>query len=164
MKMKNKKRRGATVAELMVVIAVLAIAATMVVSFSAMTSGTTKLANAKLEALNEIRLAESAIEGFIESNANENREISRLSDEMLSVDGVGTVKFLNGFLSISYNEGTGKDNVVIQLESVTSITFDIHGSGSDVIYYCHIGYNVGETGFTYTFCVNPYVGEQISSS
>ena len=57
MKMKNKQRRGATVAELMVVIAVLAIAATMVVSFSAMTSGTTKLANAKLEALNDIRLA-----------------------------------------------------------------------------------------------------------
>ena len=67
MKTKNL-RRGATLTELMVVIAVIAIVAVMVVSFSAMVSGGREMAQAKLDALQDIRLAESVIENFIEDD------------------------------------------------------------------------------------------------
>ena len=168
MKMKNKQRRGATVAELMVVIAVLAIAATMVVSFSAMTSGTTKLANAKLEALNEIRLAESAIEGFIESNSNDLTllyvPISEGSEQkicrsMSTTNSSDMLRCNGGKITVN----KAGNQTTVDLEYVTDIIFTHKGdSNTDTLYYCTITYKIGDSDFYYTFCVNPYAGEQIN--
>ena len=70
MTQKLKSRKGATLAELMIVLAVLVIAAGMVVSFSSMMHGAQGISNARHEALQDVRVAESLIEGFIENNAN----------------------------------------------------------------------------------------------
>ena len=156
MKTKNL-RRGATLTELMVVIAVIAIVAVMVVSFSAMVSGGREMAQAKLDALQDIRLAESVIENFIEENN-------------VSIQGNGTYLFATiGELEFDeevstlciYYRGTTKEPLAIKLESVTGITFTEHGT-DDKIYYCTITYDIGGTNNeSYTFCVNPYAGEEI---
>ena len=146
MKTKNL-RRGATLTEIMVVIAVVAIVAVLVVSFSTMVSSSRELAQAKLDALQDIRLAETIIENFIVDSANKGE-----------VD-TDSIYFNGGYLVI--NRGEINNNTVLQLESVTGIRFDILEKENDTIYYCTISYEVGGTPFEYTFCVNPYAGEEI---
>ena len=164
MKTKNL-RRGATLTELMVVIAVIAIVVVMVVSFSAMVSGGREMAQAKLDALQDIRLAETIIESFIEDNANNPDKVIVVDQEVLSAkykeneEKVDTVKLNGNFLTVVYDPDEGKSSIVLELQSVTGIKFADHGT-DDKIYYCTITYNVGGTNNeSYTFCVNPYAGE-----
>ena len=61
-------RRGFTLAELSVVLAVLSIVSIMVASFTAMVSNSRQLSTARLEALQDVRVVEALVEGFIEGN------------------------------------------------------------------------------------------------
>lgn len=160
MKNKNNKRRGATITELLVVIAVIAIAAGMVATFSTMVSANRELSQARLDALQDIKLAETVIENFIEDNAN-NVDISDDRTSLLnsSEDSLAFHGEVNT-LYIHYKDTT-KSPLTINLETVTGITFKEHSveGNSDKIYYCTITYDIGGTPFDYTFCVNPYAGE-----
>lgn len=165
---KNRGRRGATLAELAIVIAVIAIVAVMVTSFIVMIDSSRDLSQMKLDAMQDIVLAESVIENAIISGANEGKEIYVYSDRMLSIKNIETgkitsVKFTGGFLTVAYPDDEGRSNVVLELETVKSITFDalVDEETSDAVYYCTITYDVAGTKFDYTFCVNPYAGENI---
>ena len=80
--MNSNNRRGFTLAELSIVLAVLAIVLTMVVSFTAMTNNSRQLSEARLEALQDIRVAEAIVENFIEgkSSITINSEKTALTD------------------------------------------------------------------------------------
>ena len=160
----NRGRRGATLAELAIVIAVIAIVAVMVTSFIVMIDGSRDISQMKLEAMQDIVLAESVIENFIETSANDGKTITvPVTGQSLMAQEVGSVKFLNGFLTVSYND-ENRENVVLELETVTEIKFSILDGSKDVLYYCTITYNVGgDSDFEYTFCVNPYAGEKIET-
>ena len=171
MKNKNNKRRGATITELLVVIAVIAIAAGMVATFSTMVSANRELSQARLDALQDIKLAETVIENFIEdaeNNKDENRDVAISypkgdeTDPVYSlINGAGDIlKFENGALNIYPGKDSTTNPLTINLETVTEITFDVLGN-DDKIYYCTITYDIGGTPFDYTFCVNPYAGENI---
>lgn len=155
----NRGRRGATLAELAVVIAVIAIVAVMVTSFIVMIDGSRDISQMKLEAMQDIVLAESVIESFIETSANDGKIIA-VTEQSLMAQEVGSVKFLSGFLTVSYND-VDRENVVLELETVTGIKFSTLDGGKDILYYCTITYDIGGTEFDYTFCVNPYAGENI---
>ena len=159
MKNKNRGRRGMTVSELMVVLAVLTIVIVMVVSFSTMVGSTSKLAKAKLDALNDIRLAESVIEGFIEENGN---SLDHLDHTSLGNENNRAKFESDGNLHIYYGD-PNRQNLSLKLENVKSITFDTIGE-TDKIYYCTITYEIGGSDFNYTFCVNPYAGEKIGGN
>ena len=186
MTQKLKSRKGATLAELMIVLAVLVIAAGMVVSFSSMMHGAQGISNARHEALQDVRVAESLIEGFIENNEG--------AAQKVEIDENGSLKFIDendktatlGFFSsnvvsminiINYDDS----NAQLQLENIDSIVFNIETNAgpeytmrdedgrlyrllfpTDVLYYCTITYEVADTSYTYTFCVNPYVGEGVN--
>ena len=156
MKNKNRGRRGMTVSELMVVLAVLTIVIVMVVSFSTMVGSTSKLAKAKLDALNDIKLAESVIENFIEDNSG---QITILSEGKIGNTAGENISFSNGYLIVSRTGGNG---TTIEMETVNSIKFSMNENASDTLYYCTITYAIGDSDFDYTFCVNPYAGEQIN--
>lgn len=164
MKMKNKGKRGFTLTELVVVIAVLAIISTMVVSFSVMVNGSQRLAKAKVEALGDIRLAESVIENFINDASDSNNTNCYRSETMLANIEGDTLTFENGALNINK---TGGENSTVNFEHITNITFSYHSTkenGADTIYYCKITYIVGDHEYDYTFCVNPYAGETINTT
>ena len=170
MELKNKNRRGATLAELAVVIAVVAIVAVMVTSFIVMLDGSRDLSEMKLEALQDIRLAESVIEGYIEDAVTPDSEGRKgfstySSNRLIGMNGK-ILEFYAGVLHLG--------NTDIELTTVESITFDnLLGedptaddylskvNSSDNIFYCTITYDIGGTEFDYTFCVNPYAGENI---
>ena len=156
MKNKNNTRRGATITELLVVIAVIAIAAGMVATFSTMVSANRELSQARLDALQDIKLAETVIENFIEDNASSGLIVSESS---INHSG-DRITFANGALNIYPAVGSDTNPLSINLETITEITFDVIGD-DDKIYYCTIIYDIGGTPFDYTFCVNPYAGENI---
>lgn len=166
----NNNRRGFTLAELTVVLAVLVIVSAMVVSFTAMVTNSRQLSTARLDALSDVRVAESIIEGFIEGNEIKTKFEKNAEGNTIPVN---TLEASDG-KTIGLEEKEEKNVLVIKkggdidttitLERVKSITFDYHGEDADKIYYCTIKYTVGNHDYDYTFCVNPYVGETIGGN
>ena len=175
MRNKLKSRKGATLAELVIVLAVVVIAAGMVVSFSSMMHGAQGISNARHEALQDVRVAEALIESFIENNAGEikiqedgagskgdviyigDTYENRKSFIYLGSDGDG-----NALIYVIQGEGENSDiKPVISLKSAKSISFVEEKGTNDTLYYCTITYSVADAphSYTYTFCVNPYAGE-----
>ena len=195
--MKNtiKSRKGVTLTELVVVLAVVVIAAGMVVTFSSMMHGAQGISNERYEALQDVRTAEALIEGFILNNTEEgcyvegsiNGKFNTLTfhtfdgsidPENLVSPNPKFVKLFNGAFVMTGNE-------VIFFEHIKSIEFNIacqnepndgecflsssypgsifyESTICDILYYCTITYEVAKTPYTYTFCVNPYVGEGVN--
>lgn len=173
----NRGRRGATLAELAIVIAVIAIVAVMVTSFIVMIDGSRDISQMKLEAMQDIVLAESVIESFIIDSENnklnyENGVGITFNDQPQPArkiwNGNGeSIQFLgNKMLGVYRKDAEGNpNNTVLTFETVTNVQFFTHGSGNDILYYCTITYDVGgDSNFEYTFCVNPYAGENIGGN
>lgn len=143
-------RRAFTLTELTVVMAVLAIVLVLVTSFTAMVSNSRELSAARLEALQDIRVAEAIIENFIEGNNGVSIENSNSTLKA----GESTLAFDEGEKALCLN---GK--AILTLKRVESITFDTYGGDAEKIYYCTIHYTVVDHGYDYTFCVLSYAGE-----
>ena len=134
MEKRNTKKRAFTLAELAVVLAVTAIAATMVVTFTSLVSNRRAEAQARLDALNDIKVAEALIENYIEEKG----------DTDISFDAE------SGILTL----GNDSDNREIVLERVTDISFkDSNKVSGNTLYYCTVTYEVADKEDTYTFCV-----------
>lgn len=146
-------RRGFTLAELSVVLAVLSIVSIMVASFTAMVSNSRQLSTARLEALQDVRVVEELVEGFIEGNEIK----TSFSDDVVETTLASDER------TIGLEEIEEKKTLVIKkgddvetkiaLERVTEITFDYYGDNADYIIYCTIHYQVGNNDYEYTFCV-----------
>ena len=143
----RSNRRGFTLVELTLVMAVLAIVLVMVTSFTAMVTGSRELSAARLKALQDIRVAESIIENFIEGNNGVSIENSTLKA------GENTLAFNPESKTLVV-----KDGASLTLERVESITFDTYGEDAEKIYYCTIHYTVVDHDYDYTFCVYSYAG------
>ena len=166
MRNKLKSRKGATLAELVIVLAVVVIAAGMVVSFSSMMHGAQGISNARHEALQDVRVAEALIESFIENNADkveiEKGGAGSKGDILYSFIKLGSDGDGNALIYVIQGEGENSDiKPVISLKSAKSISFVEEKGTNDTLYYCTITYSVADAphSYTYTFCVNPYAGE-----
>ncbi|MBQ7326973.1 MAG: hypothetical protein IJW93_05830 [Clostridia bacterium] len=174
MRNKLKSRKGATLAELVIVLAVVVIAAGMVVSFSSMMHGAQGISNARHEALQDVRVAEALIESFIENNVEEATKIQLENGTLTFTKGendsekTATIKFHDNIHYIILRNFDG-ETTSLELEKIDSISFVLYADSSvvnndnfadrDTLYYCTVNYSVGDTPYTYTFCVNPYAGE-----
>ena len=151
MNMRNN-RRGFTLTELTIVLAVLAIVLTLVVSFTTMVNSSRQISGARLEALQDIRVAESIIENFIEGNkittTFKDEEGKTIPVENVLEAGEKKLVFNAENKTLAVSGGAN-----LTLERVESITFDYNGGGTEGIFYCTIKYNVGNHDYYYTFCV-----------
>ena len=157
MNMRNN-RRGFTLTELTIVLAVLAIVLTLLVSFTAMVNNSRQISTARLEALQDIRVAESIIENFIEGNKitttfEKDEEGKTIPVENVLESGEKKLVFNTENKTLAVSGGAN-----LTLERVESITFDYNGGGTEGIFYCTINYNVGNHDYDYTFCVYSYAG------
>lgn len=170
MNSKNKAVRGFTLTELTIVLAVLVIVSTMIVSFTVMVSNSRELSSARLDALDDVRVAEALIEKFIEGNKittsfeDENKVPITVENKLESTNkSIEFSKLENDENKLVITD-SGNVETTITLERVTKITFEYYGNNTDGIYYCTIGYIVGNHNYDYTFCVNPYVGENVGGN
>lgn len=136
MKQAKNRRGGFTMTELAVVLAVLAIVITMVVSFDALMHHRRAASQARLDAMNDIKVAEALIEAHIEKTG-----------DSLGID------FGSNGLTVG--------NATVALEKVTGVDIQSKHTEGDRIYFCTITYSLsakdGKTE-TYTFCVDPMGG------
>ena len=131
----DRKKHGFTLAELAVVLAITTIVATMVVTFTTLVSNRHEIAQAKLDALNDIKVAEAMIEAWLAENT-------------LTFDEHGNaqeITYAEGILTVGEKQHT--------LDRVTNISFAKQGT-DNIIYFCTVTYELPDKVEYYTFCVN----------
>lgn len=167
---KNTYKRGFTLTELAVVLAVLGIVSAMVVSFTVSINGSRQLSSARLDAMSDVGVAESFVNDFIERNGgvvatdeDGNSYISVIT--VVDDESIETKKLF--FQPAAEEEpakivvdvtAEGEADTAITLTSVTDIKFESMGS-DDVIYFVTVTFEVLDNPESITFCVNPYTSE-----
>lgn len=160
-----KSRKGMTLAEIMVSLALVAIIITMTASFVALITERTRV-NRENETLREDRaLIQSGVESWITSMLSDGYSIMT-SEESPSLF-VSIEEVSSYVLSFDNNELTGTrpggEKIELSTEKVTGISFSITSKTENEItkkiYFCTV--NPGEET-EYTFCVYPRIGEAVN--
>lgn len=157
-----RSRRGVTLAEIMVALAMVAIMITMVVSFVFLITNRTK-ENAANDALRQDRqMLESGVEGWFATVTEKGAELSVTADTVTAtIEGsTYTLKFTNATLRGDLPEGQA---ITIRTQSVKAVSFEMmtKNDPTDHLLFCTViseDKNSGEDT-SYTFCVNSRVGE-----
>ena len=149
-----RSRKGVTLAEIMVVLALVAIMITMVVSFVMLITERTR-ANAQNDAMRrDVEIIRTGAERWLDATA----------PTTLTADG-GKVTAGESSLVFQYGSlrGTlpGGESVSMRTESVSSVSFEVMANGEDTLLFCYITCQDIETDETVTFtvCLNSHVGE-----
>jgi prepilin-type N-terminal cleavage/methylation domain-containing protein len=171
-----KSRRGVTLAEIMVALAVVAIMIVMVVSFTLLISERTGASADQLSVQQERTMLKSNVETWLSAVTAKNATLSlKAADPAtlvtdsavpgLTITRSGSKVVTDGGLTLSFSYGTLKGKlpdgktITAHTETVESVHFYLaekaDGVGAEYLLYCAITDELG----TYTFCVNPHVGE-----
>lgn len=159
----NKK--GMTIAELTVVLAVIAIVSTIVVSFSIMVHQQTLISNSKVDAVADIRVVENIIDGWIYRQEKEGYEISLEGNVLKSVKEGSeyTLTFVDNKIVGTLVDG---DELFYNTSTIESIEYEIFAKDTDMLIICTINYYVSNGTElvldSYIFCVNQYIGDIIA--
>lgn len=165
--MKNKK--GSTLAELIVVLAIVSILSVMVVSFTAMFSNRAKANRAKMDAINDIILVEHGLENWFSS-------LTLLGADFSVDDGGNLIATLNeNNYSVTLNRAMGnlvaqmpdKEPIYCPVSAVTKVSFKyLENAGkTDDMLVVYVTYEIPFAGdtkvqeFTHVLCVNLHVGD-----
>ena len=163
--MKQKFKKGVTLAEICVVLAVISIVSTMVISFSLMVNKRVAAAKVKLDIISELSVSESLVESWVDKLTLAGAEFSTDGSSLsASIDEtVYTCRFDGESFTGLLPDG---DDISFTTETVKNITFDISKKENDIIFFCSITYSFpygnSEKEETVTFCVNPYIGDTLS--
>ena len=160
-------RKGATLAELMVVLVVISIISFVVVSFTVTVSNKAKNSRSFAAALSEVQMVEAVVEGWIEQNSVESFSVQ--DETILSITKDETnIKFVyNTILETTKKDGNVETKNLCYTETIQSITFDMESKEGDYIIFCYVTYEVVLTNetketLTHTFTINPRVGDSIT--
>lgn len=173
------RRKGATLAEICVVLAVVSIISLMVVSFVTMTSGRSAASAAKVNAMEELELVESLVENWFDAMMKNGGQVEyngALTDNTIQFNEDATI--IEGYVSGSIRMQNRSEicillpgeesETVYLLKTVKGLTFsgETREDGTDTLYFCKVEYTYSMNGKEitqyYTFCVNPRVGEVIT--
>lgn len=174
-----KKRKGSTLVELSVVIAMVAIISAIVVSFSVSVNNKVTVTNAKLNANSDLALIETIVETWI-TKQTENKALFYISE---SEDDKIFAKVEETEYLLSFKDGmltgmmSNSETLSCNTETVKSVKFDFisksfngesetknqsaNSAEYDILFYCTVNYTLSykEEINSYVFCVNPHVGE-----
>ncbi len=158
----RKPNKGMTIAEICIVLAVLSIVSLSIVSFAAMATGRGATSTDKLKVMQDIELLEALVDNWF-NEAYTITDKPEANDENSSlIVGDKSLSWAKGNLIVRFSD---EDVRAYRFETVTELTFEKMSQGDDDIYFCTVTYtyrqNKDKEG-TYTFCVNPRVGESIS--
>ena len=156
-----KSRRGVTLAEIMVVLAMVAIMITMVVSFSLLISEHTRTSLEHDTVIQDRQVIESGVENWLSQVTKKSATLTCSSHEITATiaDATYTLKFSNGAL---IGELPDDQTITIHTQTAKAVNFELMQKGStqvDYLLFCTI-LSKADTDEGYTFCVNPHVGEQ----
>lgn len=156
------KRKGITLSEICIVLAVVSIVSLAVVSFAAMATGRGATGTDKLKVMQDIELLEAMVDNWFNTVYNSG-ESAVIDTGETSVNN-RALYFENGNLYIN----TDGKYQSYRFETVTKLEFEImkNAENNDEIFFCTVTYAYRRgrntpVEETYTFCINPRVGESI---
>ena len=184
--MQRNYRKGITLAEMCIVLAVVAIVSLSVASFATMAGGRGTAAATKLDAMGDLEIVEAIVESWILEAANQEMGIGIEeygSAIYTSVDQNDKIGLSGNTLQVSFPNGG--ENIYYPLKSIVGLKFSrayfdekgvlVTDEGTNAqageavegpLYYCTVTYQyrngIVTKQQTYTFCVYPRVGEIVS--
>ena len=167
----NKLLRGATIAELIIVLAVLTIVSAIVISFVTMSNESVRQSEQKVDALNDIAVVENMVDSWLSSQMkylppdySEKNPTKKELYFQISFSGGATNQ-------LSFDKHERKlysllenSEVIYQTETITNIeTLIKKNSNNELLAICYITYKLelsdgAISESTYSFVVYPYVG------
>lgn len=153
--MQMRSRRGATLAEIMVSLALVSIMIIMAVSFVMLVTKRTRANTANDLMRQDCLKIEAGVEGWLNA----------LAKEGISAEEEGVLKAGEFELSFSYGALTGTlpegENINISTECVKTVLFEVMENGTEFLVFCRVECENTESGESvfHTFCINPRVGE-----
>ena len=156
------KRKGITLSEVCIVLAVVSVVSLAVVSFAAMATGRGATGTDKLKVMQDIELLEAMVDNWFTEAYNNGTDVAIDEGETSLND--GTLYLKNGNLYMKLADGKYRS---YSFETITNLTFEKMSQGNDEIFFCKVtyAYRRGQNTpveETYTFCINPRVGESIT--
>ena len=162
----NRSRRGVTVAELVVALALVSVMSIVVISFIMLMNSRTKANAANDTVIQDRQIIKAGVEAWLENSLADGAAFSLQADNKSvcsQYDGVEnscTLVFEDGVLQGTYPNG---EPLTIRTKSVSDITFQLMmADGSkDFLLFCTVIGGEEDLGkkTSYTFCVNPHEGE-----
>lgn len=161
----NKSLRGATLAEMMIVLGVLALISTIVISFVIMSNENVRTSRQKVDALNDIAVVESIMDNWLSSEmkylSSDYFKDESKKDLDITVnygDKINKLLFKNGKIQCYLNgsEVTYIPDTITKIETIIK-----NKDENDRIAICYITYELVLSNndireYTYSFVVYPY--------
>lgn len=173
--MHRNKKKGITLTEICVALAVLSIVSLVVVSFAAMATGRGATGTDKLKFMQDIELLEAVVDDWFEAVYTGAGSVTVESGEPMAKRAQETTSDLtlqwnNGnLIAVFPAEGGESVSRTFQFEVITDVQFEVKENPSkpDEIFFCTVTYvyrqgQNKEVEKNYTFCINPRVGESVS--
>ena len=172
--MHRNKKKGITLTEICVALAVLSIVSLVVVSFAAMATGRGATGTDKLKFMQDIELLETVVDDWFEAVYTGAGSMTESAEpmakrELKTTSGL-TLQWNNGnLIAVFPAEGGESVSRTFQFEVITDVQFEVkeNPSKTDEIFFCTVTYvyrqgQNKEVEKNYTFCINPRVGESVS--
>ena len=160
--MSIRRLKGSTIAEMIIVIAVLAIISTIVLSFVIVSNETVRSSNSKVDALNDIAVAESIVSSWVEDKIENNYELT------VDINNDNTIINTHDNFKLSFVDEEivvyDSNNVIIETlykpTSITDIKFTVFNKESKQLVVCNITYEIMTTDnkkeYSYSFICYSY--------
>lgn len=171
------KRKGITLSEICIVLAVVSIVSLAVVSFAAMATGRGATGTDKLKVMQDIELLEAMVDNWFDKVYTSNGAVTVEKEPenpektyLKAEDGI-TIRWYSPAMVVVFPGENGGEAVTqsFRFETVTKLEFEImkNAENNDEIFFCTVtyAYRRGQNTpveETYTFCINPRVGESIT--
>ncbi len=152
--MEIRSRRGMTLAEIMVSLALVSVMIVMAVSFVMLVTKRTRANTAADAVRGDLLKIEAGVEGWL--NAVAEQDVTE--QDTLLKSGEYELSFSYGVLTGTLPEGK---SVNLPAESVKTVRFKIMKNRTDYLVFCYVECENGESGeaVSHVFCVNPRIGE-----
>ncbi len=162
--MHGTRRKGMSLAEICVVLAVISIVALMVTSFTLMVGTRSTVGATRLKVMEDLELTESVLEGWVSRMVSDGAVVT-------AADGVLSAQKDADTYTVTLEEQSltapvpGGQALTVSLSTVTALSVESKHNGSDSIYFCTLTYpdpRGGDGELTYIFCINPRIGEELT--
>ena len=158
---KDARKKGATLMELTVVLAVLSIITTMVVTFSIFLGERTKATVKSNDLMQEVVSIKAVVEKWV-NDLSENDAIFSIENSTTIVaetDGSKYYLTLNGNL-LSANL-FNNENLFCTINAFDTLAFNIQKNSGQTLFICRAFYSSENLVQYFSFTVNPFVGDVV---
>lgn len=160
-----KQKRGFTLSELCIVLALVAVVATIVTSFCLVVHQRSVISSARLNIVNEVNVVETFVERWVDKMSEKGATFS------IAEDGTLTATLEGVDYEATFSEGvfngavpSGENGMTFTTTSIDSVVFEIESQNGDTIFFCTATALLPQVNGEakeekYTFCVNSRIGE-----